>query len=116
MNRIDVGDLRGADHMRNVEVTLAAARRADTHRLVGEPHVQRIAVSLRIHRDRRDPQLLARANHPQRDLPAVSYKYFVEHDGCRLLLAARTHSEKRPAGLHRLSALPKKPPEFPPAF
>src|SRR5258707_14339189 len=99
--------------MRNVEVTLAAARRADTHRLVGEPHVQRIAVSLRIHRDRRDPQLLARANHPQRDLPAVSYKYFVEHDGCRLLLAAPTHSEQRLTVLPWLSVLHKNPQGFP---
>src|SRR5579884_1732277 len=71
MNRIDVGDFRRADHLRNIQVAFGAARGANANGLIGKPHVQGIAVGFRVHRNRRDPQLLARADHPQSDFSAI---------------------------------------------
>ena len=61
MDGVDVGDLRGADDLRDVQVALAAARRPDADRLVRKAHVQGIAVRLGIYRDGLHAQFLARA-------------------------------------------------------
>src|SRR4029077_20287757 len=72
-------DFGGADHLRNVEVALAAARRTDAHGFIGKTHVEGVAVGLRVHGHRGNTQLLARANHSQGDFPAVSDQDFLEH-------------------------------------
>ena len=71
MDRIDVGDFGGADHLRDVEIAFGAARRADANGFVGETHVQRVAIGFGIHGDRGDSEFLAGADDSQRDFAAV---------------------------------------------
>jgi len=71
MNGIHVGYLCGADDLRNVQVAFAAARRTDANRFIGKPDMQRIAVRFGVHRNRGYPQLLAGADDPQGNLPAI---------------------------------------------
>ena len=71
MNGIDIGNFSGADHLGDVQVALAAPRRADAHRLICKPHVQRVAISLGVDRDRGNAQLLAGADDPQGNFPAI---------------------------------------------
>ncbi len=71
MDRVHVGDFRRADHLRNIQVALAAARRTDANGLIGEAHVQRIAVRLGINGDRANAQFLAGAQNAQSDFAAV---------------------------------------------
>ena len=40
MDGVHIGNFRGADHLRNVQVALAAARRPDANGLIGKAHVQ----------------------------------------------------------------------------
>ena len=54
-----------------LEVALAAGRRPDADVVVGEADVERFAVGLAVDGHRLDPQLPARADDPQGDLPAV---------------------------------------------
>ena len=72
MDRVHIGDFRGADHLRNIQIAFAAARRADADGFIGEADVERIAIRLRIDGDGRDAQLFARADDSQGDFPAVS--------------------------------------------
>ena len=51
MNRVHVGDFRGADNVRNIQIAFAAARRADADGLVGKAHVQRIVIGFGINGD-----------------------------------------------------------------
>jgi hypothetical protein len=71
MDRVGAGDLAGRDDRRDVEIAVARRRRADADALVGEPHMHRVGVGGRMHRDRLDAQLLAGAQDAQRDLAAV---------------------------------------------
>ena len=64
MDRVHIGDFRGADHLRNVQVALAAARRTDANGLVGEADVKRVAVRLRINGDGPNAEFLAGAQDP----------------------------------------------------
>ena len=81
MDRVGAGDFRGADDRRDVQIALGAARRADAHVLVGEPHVQRVLVGLRIHRHGLDAELAARDDDAHRDLAAVRDQDFFKHCG-----------------------------------
>ena len=108
MDGIHIGDLRGADHLRNVEVAFAAARRPNANRLISEADMKRIAVRLGINRDSGNAQFLAGANNPQGDLPAIGDKDFLEHGAvCRLLLPARTDTKERLPVFDGLSILNK---------
>ncbi len=71
MNGIYIGNLCRADHLRNVEVALAAARRPDAYRLVGKANMERVTVCFGVNRDRGYPQFLAGADDPEGDLPAI---------------------------------------------
>ena len=71
---VDVGDLRGADDTRDIEVTLVAVRRSDAHRLIGKPQVRGTAVGLGIDGHRLDPQLPAGSDDPQCNLTAIRNK------------------------------------------
>ena len=81
MHRIRAGDLAGGQQRRNVEVAVAGGGRADADALVGEPHMHGVLVGGRVHGDRRYAQLLARAQHAQRDFTAVCDQDLVEHFG-----------------------------------
>ena len=78
MDGVDVGDLGGADHGGNVEVAAGALGRADADGLVGEAHVQAVAVGLRVDGDRADAQFLAGADDAQGDLAAVGDQDLLE--------------------------------------
>ena len=80
MHRVGAGDLAGGEQRGHVEVALARRRRADAHALVGEPHVHGVLIRGRMHRDGGDAELLAGAQHAQRDLAAVGDQDFFEHD------------------------------------
>src|SRR5207302_8124657 len=73
---------------RDVEVALAAGRPADADVVVGEAHVQALAIGLGVDGDGRDPELFARTDHPQGDLPAVGDEDFLEHQGMRSIAPA----------------------------
>src|SRR5258706_7104336 len=79
MDRVGRGDLGGADDRGNMQVALRGRRRPDAPRLVGEAHVQRARVGLRVHGDRLDAELAARANDAQRDLAAIGDEDLLKH-------------------------------------
>src|SRR5882757_7265153 len=115
VNGVNIGDLGSADYVRDIQITFAAAGWADTNRFIGKPHMQRIAVRLRVHGNRGDSQLLAGTNHPQGNFAAIGYQNFFEHISRRLLLAARTDSKQWLAVLDRLPVLHENPQHFPAA-
>ena len=79
MHRVGAGDLAGGEQRRHVEIAVSRGRRADADALVGEPHVHGVGVGGRVHRHGLDAELLAGAQHPERDLAAVGDQDFVEH-------------------------------------
>ena len=79
MHRVGAGDLAGGEQRRNVEIAVLGGRRADAHALVGEPHMHGVGVGGRMHRDGRDAELLAGAQHAERDLAAIGDQDLVEH-------------------------------------
>src|SRR5690348_11748072 len=79
MHRVGAGDFAGGEDRRDVEVAVFGGRRTDTYALVRETHVHGVGVGGRMHRDRRDAELLAGAQHAQRDLAAVGDEDFIEH-------------------------------------
>ena len=79
MHRVGAGDLAGGEQRRNIEIAVLGGGRADADALVGEPHMHRVFVGGRMHRDGGDAELLAGAQHPQRDLSPVGDEDFVEH-------------------------------------
>jgi hypothetical protein len=79
MDRVRAGDLGRRDESRDLEVRVARRRRPDAHVVVGEAHVQRLAVRLGIHRDRLDAELAARADDAQRDLAAIGDQHLLKH-------------------------------------
>ena len=76
---VGAGDLGRGDDARDVQVALARRRRPDADLLVGEAHVQRLAVGLGVDGDGADAELLAGADDPQRDLAAVGDQDLAEH-------------------------------------
>jgi hypothetical protein len=79
MDRVGAGDLGRGDQARNVEVRFARRRGPDADVVVGEAHVQRLAIGLGVDSDRLDAQLAARADDAQRDFSAIGDENFVEH-------------------------------------
>ena len=65
----------------HAQVGLARGRRAAAVGLVGEAHVQRVAVDVGVDGDRLDAQLAAGADHAHRDLAAVGDQDLLEHAG-----------------------------------
>ena len=80
---VGAGDLAGGQQLRDVEVGLPRRRRADAHALVGKAHVHGVGVGGRMDGDRGDAELLAGAQHPQRDLAAVGDQDLAEQMGRR---------------------------------
>src|SRR5665213_1876167 len=79
MNRVHIGDLRRRDDRRNIQVTISRPWRTDTDGLIGEAHMQAVAVGLAIHRYRANSHLLARVDDAQRNLPAICNQYLTKH-------------------------------------
>ncbi len=79
VHRVGAGDLAGGQQPRDVEIAFGCGRRADAHALVGETHVHRVGVGGRVHGDRGDAELLARALDAQCNLSPVGDQDFVEH-------------------------------------
>ena len=79
VDRLRVGHFRRGDDRRHVEVALGGRRRPDAYRLVGHGHVLEVAVHRGMHRDRADPQRVARAQDAQGDFAAVCDYDFIEH-------------------------------------
>ena len=69
-------------------------RRADAHRAIGEQHVQRVRVGVRVDRDGRDAELAAGADDADRDLAAVGDQDLrdTSHDAFRFSRNARSPS------------------------
>ena len=79
MNRLGAGQLRRFDDPVAAQIALARRRRPDEHRFVGLAHVRRARVGVGVDGDRRDAQLAAGADDPQRDLAAVGDQDLLEH-------------------------------------
>jgi hypothetical protein len=79
VDRVGAGDLGGRDDARDAQVRVARRRGADAHVVVGEAHVQGLAVRLGVDGDGLDAQLAARADDAQGDLAAVGDEDFLEH-------------------------------------
>ena len=79
MDRIGAGDRGGGQDRRNIEITGPRRGRADTDSLIGEPHIHRMRVGGRMHRDGFDSELVAGAMDAQRDLAAIGDQHLLEH-------------------------------------
>ena len=79
MHGVGAGDLAGRENGGDVEIAVFGRRRADAHALVGKAHMHGVGVGGGMHRHRRDAELLAGAQHAQRDLAAVGDEDFIEH-------------------------------------
>src|SRR5580704_17423828 len=71
MDGVYVGDFRGADYLRDVEVAFAAAGRADADGFVGEADVERVAVGLGVDGDGFDAEFTAGGEDTQGDFPTI---------------------------------------------
>ena len=79
MHGIGAGDLAGRQDGGDVEIAVLRGGRADADALVGKPHMHGVRVGGRMHRHGRDAELLAGAQHPQRDLAAIGDQDLIEH-------------------------------------
>ena len=79
MDRVHVGDFGGADHLRDVQIAFAAARRTDADGFVGEADVQREAIGFGIDGDGLDAEFPARGEDAQGDFAAIGDQNFSEH-------------------------------------
>ena len=102
MDRVGAGLLAGGDDLVHRQVGLAARRRADEHRLVGELDVERVAVGLGVHGDRGDAQPPRRLDDAAGDLAAVGDQDLLEHairpiraECCRACATGRRPSCRR---------------------
>jgi hypothetical protein len=82
MHRIATLPERRHDDVFGDKVTFHGRRRADTHSLVSEPHMEATRVRRGIHRHRPDTHLAATADYTDGYLATVRYKYaFYRHNG-----------------------------------
>ena len=79
MDRVGLGDLRGRDDGRDVQVGSGRRIGTDADVLVGEPHVKGFPVGLAVDGDRPDAELPAGRDDTQGDLPAVGDQDLLEH-------------------------------------
>ena len=79
VHRFSAGLLAGGDDLVHHQVGLFRGRRADAHAFVGEFHMQRALVRLRIHGNGGDAHLAGGLDDAAGDFPAVCNQYFLEH-------------------------------------
>src|SRR3954447_974058 len=77
---------RGVKDPLLVQVALAGRPSADEVRLVRVRDVRGVPVGLRVDRDRPDPELAQRSEHPDRDLAAIRHQHFPENGHCHRIL------------------------------
>ena len=80
MNRIHIHDLGGADYRRNIQITPSAFRWPNANGAVSKAHMKAVAIRLRVHCDRGNAQVFARADNPQRNFATIGDQNFLEHD------------------------------------
>jgi hypothetical protein len=106
VDRLGAGLLAGRDDLVGDEVRLAARRRTDQDRLVGQLDVQRVAIGFGIHRDGRDVHPPRRLDDATGDLAAVGNQDLLEHKGSPLHENTRP---RPPASMPKDRALPTNP-------
>ena len=79
MDRVAPGQLRRRDDRRPPQIRLRRRPRPDADRLVRQLHRQRIPIRLRIRHHGGQPEVPARAQYPQRDLPPVGDQHLLQH-------------------------------------
>ena len=72
------GLARGGEDRRDVQIAVGRRRGPDAYGFVGERHVARVAIGIRIDRDRCDTEALQRADHAAGDFAAVRDEDFGE--------------------------------------
>ncbi len=82
MNRLAARRLGRRDDVRDPQVALRRCGRADANCTICKLDVQRIAIRGRVDRDRLDPELVQRPDHPHGDLAPVRYEDAREHCPC----------------------------------
>ena len=88
MHRFSTGFLAGRDDLLDDEVALRRGRRSDRDRHIGHFHMQRVAVGLGKHRNRRDTHPPRGPDNPAGDLAAIGNEDSLEHAAS--ILANRT--------------------------
>src|SRR5258706_3132034 len=79
VDRDGVGDLRSADDRGHVQVAVAARRRPDAHRFVGQQHMLEAGIRGRVHGHGLDAHLPAGAQDPQREFASNGNYELVPH-------------------------------------
>ncbi len=71
MDRVGAGLLRCVEQFAEVEVGLRRRLAAECEGFIGKANVWRVGVGFGVHGHARDPGVLGRTDHPDRDLPAI---------------------------------------------
>ena len=79
MNGIDVGDFSGADYRRNIEIAARAFGGTNADGLIGESHVQAVAIGFRVYSHGLDAQVLAGADDANGDFASIGDQDFLKH-------------------------------------
>ena len=84
---------------RDIQIAVAGGGRPDADGLVGEPHMHRMRIGGRMHRDGLDPHFVAGAVDAQRDLAAIGDQHLFEHGrACRPITRSASAARRiRPA-------------------
>ena len=96
MNGHRIGDLRGADDGRHVQIGQRGLRRPDAHRLVGEQHVLGVEIGGGMHRHGLDAEFAAGAQDAKRDLAAIGDDDFFDHRGYSMMNSGWPNSTGSP--------------------
>ena len=89
MNRLRTGFFCDIQNHIATQIRIGRARAADRPRFIGQTHMLRILVRLRIHGDGVDAQAPAGADHAAGDLATIGNQYALEHaESLRVLRAA----------------------------
>ena len=78
MDGVRAGGRRRVDQPVNTQIALGSGTGADVDRLIRIAHVARAAITVGVHRDRRNPELPTGTNDAHRDFSAVRNEHF--HD------------------------------------
>src|SRR5208337_798043 len=98
MNGFGTAALGDAKNLAEVQIGLSGRRRADVVCLVCLAHMERGAVHIGKHRNRRDSQLAAGTDDPHCDLSAIGDKNLLEH--------TLTESEAKPKSCNSTPSWP----------
>src|ERR1700745_2420119 len=79
MHGVRAGDFACREKGRDVEVTIFGGGRPDADAFIRQTYMHRVFVRGGVYRDRCNAQLLAGAQHPQRDFPAIGNEDLVKH-------------------------------------